>query len=452
MDEILNEMQWHAGKRVTIDLFMGDVEIDVTASREELKYTERTKTAIKKCMAALHEEIIQSTESTWQRKDITQWERRLLLQKFEGLGASLEHVHVRNGLPKDGRVSLDGLIKDFHVKTDSFVPSTKVVIIIRDDRRTLKGFEIPGYFGQRKDYPYLLVPIKTDKRAKLDSAKLLRKVEDYFASQNAAGIPIKLLSSLTFNAQRASRSGRNLKHVKREFAYRHFTYQPKAIKASQYWEIVEFTPHKDDVFVILEHFEVRGLGSWKEVFKQDIELAKLAGVKFPQIKGYKSTVKRPVDISKIVGIPYNEWQKTFHAKAFGCEPIRSMARLNLYKQKLDLFTRKSFSDSKYLLKCFDEITKHFKASHPLASFFAEAIALTKRFESARADVTLVDAVLVYTKEYQDWSIEKTFKSLIERYSLLPLIYFDSMRSSEKIVTELVKYIKFVDFYEAKSKS
>jgi hypothetical protein len=70
--------------------------------------------------------------------------------------------------------------------------------------------------------------------------------------------------------------------------------------ASDNWESISHTPTKDDVFVILSHFETSGYDIC-ECVRKDRIMASAFGATLPPVYGYKTTSKKPIDNSNCVG-------------------------------------------------------------------------------------------------------------------------------------------------------
>lgn len=291
-------------------------EVDFSANREELKYTDRTYATLRKSIKALNDEVIEHAHMIWQRDDISQWERQKLLINLRYLcGGHTDtlfkalDIPTQVGKPKAFQTNIR------HPTQDLYQTSTDYTFVIQDDNRDWYGF---------KD-----VPVSRQIVRPLDGVDAIAardELNELLKEAQLEGVPVVLLSSFEWERSSLSRRDRpspadpvDGKLLKQKHLRHEFVYSRKAKVSNRYteaasdsWQLASFTPGDDDIFVVLQRFRVVGIKDYASVFERDKLLAKLAGVTFPKILGYKSTKKQPVDASSCKGKHYLKWQEQFY--------------------------------------------------------------------------------------------------------------------------------------------
>jgi hypothetical protein len=177
-------------------------------------------------------------------------------------------------------------------------------LLLKDDMRTEKGFQF-------SHYDYVLKPVGSctlgEVQAELDA--MIAKLE-------ITGITVGRLSSVPWLAPPVKpRSTKNVKHRAR--AFRYTGEQPNYLKTlSDLWATeTERETSKDDVFVVLERFEVQGENFYAQ-YAEDKQLANVFGIAMPAVYGYKRTTKSPIEVKDCIGTVYSEWRKKFITSLF----------------------------------------------------------------------------------------------------------------------------------------
>lgn len=340
---------------------IGDVQIN--ASREELKYSPDTKSAIVAKLEALTEEFVINTIKTIETELLTPWEKKLRAQVFRKL-----HIPV----PKSVREVADGAvrIKDHPLsfcfrkrpvkkskggsgseRDDSgvlFVKETVRVLLV-DDKRSLHGFQLT-------ENDYLVRPVDPKKW------DVVRKdLDAFFAKVGITGVPILPLSSLEWESPRSNskKNYSNPKHLCR--AFRLTTRVSNRKPHSANWESVFREPLPTDVFVIIKGFEAtqRRFLEW---YREDAKLLRVFGRKMPDVLGYKTTEAKPVRAEDVIGVEYATWRKSMWrplVTSFVKEMIAK--KVWLRPRSIPVFPLLSTGDA-------GNVIKRLGADHPISSF------------------------------------------------------------------------------------
>lgn len=305
LDEVVRESELAEYARSECGVLFFDIgEVDINASREELKYSDRTRKALMEKFDLLLDEFVGHILKTLTKEDLPSWDKRKRLSSLRRLRFKiLDTDYGLEGLfgdavkiepPKEFRLTKS----DRKDSVGSIVLSDFTKLVIKDDSRSLKGFDLlPNEYLVRRSSP-----IPFDKLRKL--------LDRWCENQRIDGIPISKLSERPWTAPaKASRSTtRNDKYFRKRFE---LTGQTFYSPFSRDWTPNTEDPKSDDVFVILEAFHstvpnfsqrIRRIQSICEFFKKP----------FPTIYGYKSTEKKPVTKSMCTGIYFTEWEKKFY--------------------------------------------------------------------------------------------------------------------------------------------
>lgn len=285
-------------------LYFNIGEVQVNASREELKYSTNTKHAIIRRFNLLVEEYVTQTIDAINSNSLSAYEKRLRAQVLRGMGLpvpddfkdfTLDYVKFKKE-PKKFQVTRNGGIVGGLTVSDS------TRLLLRDDTRSIKGFNLAD-----KDY----VVHKLDDKYTIDEVR--DELTDILKQSNLDGIPTVLTSTLSWYV---APKEENEKKVNKKHKVTTFVLDPEGsfyFPWSEHWDIEEREPTADDVFVVLEGFKTHGVMGYDiyTMYKEDETLAKQFGVKLPKVYGYKSTKKKPVLASTCLGTDYRTWRTKF---------------------------------------------------------------------------------------------------------------------------------------------
>ena len=435
----------------TLNFEIGEVEI--SASREELKYTEKTNMTLLSHFETLIDEYVQYSLKILKDKNINAWTKRLRLHGLKKLGLSIpddnkdwlaDYVILYKEEDKDIKSSFNISHSDKksvnRIKVDS---STRFVV--RDNRLKVKGYHLKYY-----DYVVNPKPRTSLKVVYKELNKLIEKV-------SLTGIEVIDISTLSFSDYRAGRQYEpNKKHQISSFKYNgeHSSYNRAK---SDSWDIVQHIPSDDDIFVILDRFIPIGIDIYYH-YKEDKQLAEALSIEMPDIYGYKTTDKKPIGEEDCKGTPYKKWRKDFFKKAI--TPYIQECIENIHWKKAIAFSNSFFYHRKgtyqeKIEQMQEWLNKLVGSNHSISKLFAKYVEATNKL--LKVDKKLQEALPILIKRLEETTsskaeialenIEKQYP-LLKRYgSVKNLWNADDYYKKEptfKIAKEWAAYIKMID--------
>lgn len=287
----------HADLSGVLFFNVGDVEI--SASREELKYTDRTKEAVVNHIDATVDESIRKILEDLKKLDLNMWEKRLKARSLTDLG-------LKDGLENESLGVFAPIVKFTSKPPPTFAMTSgkwnndatgvtvkaSTCIYLRDDDRALRGY--------RLDSSDIVV------RRKVKNWDVVRAdLDKFLKEQKLDGIPIKQISSnaWTQSSRKPMREGRRIGHSQRVFEYTN----PLSVVERDRWSPVEAgAPTPEDMYIVIQQFVGVG-GDHEPSFSAICSFLKEVGVAVPKLYGYRQTPTRPVTQDSLVGIPYKKW-------------------------------------------------------------------------------------------------------------------------------------------------
>ena len=308
---------------------IGDVSI--SASRETLEYTKRTKEAIVQCVSALVAELKAEVERVISDKSISEWDRRLTVRKCaDATGSSGSsawgdydialYASLQTGGNSYASSKTFTLRRKHYHKTQSYEATTNIPvrgdtrIIIRDVNRALTRYNLVDV--DRIVYPMGGASISA----------VQEELSTLITAAKIRGIPVVLLSSLPHDptAKLAKPNAATPAAKERQFILND-KLETSRRNPSQNWSAVTRTPSPDDVYVILEGFQPVSGFSYKDfvnVVGSDRETLEWLGGTMPSIIGYRTSAKKPVQESTLLGTTYAEWRGGAMQTALEANPKR----------------------------------------------------------------------------------------------------------------------------------
>lgn len=326
---------------------IGDVEIN--ASREELKYSVSTKAAIVAKMTALVDEFVERTLAEIESTSTTKWERRLKLQVFKQFGL-LNLTKVEKGLDDDYIHLDDGGYTSFHLTHERRDDNLKKVLVseetrfvLKDDNRQIKGFSLSN-----KDYIVRKAFGQT-------WAKVEEELNKMIETKGMTGVPVVKISTLPwsqpYNRRYHGRS-RTAGHASNLKVF--VLSNPTAHVTSERWSpVVDHEPSDTDVWVVLDRFNTD-----YSLISRDRALFEALDMEMPTIYGYRSTEKNPVQTDKLLGQEYGTWS--------------NKARSELFVEKADLMAHvawKAHFTNNIDKKSATELVKKLGPTHQISKMF-----------------------------------------------------------------------------------
>jgi hypothetical protein len=298
-------------------LNFGIGEIQVSASREQLKYSTLTKKALVTKINSLIEEFVRITFEEIDSLDVTPWIRRIRLQILNEL--KLPVPKNCKELASDS-VTLYPSTKDQPTKDPTHfvitrydnagsithridVDSSTKLLLKDDGERNIKGYNLL--------YNHHLVrPLGTS-----TWEEVTKELDEVVEKAGIRGIPIEKLSDIPWHPPAKKFKEyreKNIKHQRKVFILN------SGIKRydhpwSANWEAeLRRTPQLTDVFVILQDFKTDHADyNFYQKYCDDRNMAEEFGGVMPPIYGYKSTQKKPLTDASCIGVPYLKWREPF---------------------------------------------------------------------------------------------------------------------------------------------
>ncbi len=293
---------WNLNGAVYVDIG----QVNVSASREALKYTDLTKDSITKKLLALSKEYVDTIVTDVDNKKMSLWEKRLALQPFHYLQYSLPaqfqkyaESYVRlTSIPKTV-FTIDGT-RDYD-QTFSLNVDKHVRLVVHDEkkRKSIKGYDLSSHDILCKrvgDTPWTIV---------------MAELQKFIDANQLTGIPVVKTSELTWVDYSTKKVG-NIKHRLKKFEYD----AKLAFDApySNHWSPSDKIDDASDVYVEMENFVPTCAGTnIHEMYEYDSYLCGLLGMSMPKIYSYKVTEKNPSKVR--TGIPYKTWRSDLRKKA-----------------------------------------------------------------------------------------------------------------------------------------
>lgn len=433
----------------TLKFEIGDVQI--SASREELRYTAKTKAALVEKFTSLVDEYIGKALDILDSDAETWWQKRLrvrvlkeldldLPEQYEDLGKSWVKLFDSTDLvvSDDGKEVGSGgpfgLVRN-GAATNQVTVDASLRFLVDDT-----GKKLAGYRFAHNDY---VVRGKGAKWAPDEAS--VKALEDLLTATLAAsrltGAKVERLSTLTWTQPyvKPSRSSANrAKHKATMFRLVTGSYYHKPY--SDHWEVVTRVPEATDVYVVLDHFEA---GDFYSCYREDKRLAEaLDAGELPAVYGYKTTEKKPVDRSKLVGTEYSTWRRTWAQGLM--TPERAAIAQACYWDGIGGSGSARRVD-------LNEVVKALGRKHPISQLIAKSRSAHHRLRkvSQATYISLAERCGI-TAETSD--AEKAHAEVVERYPLIKLtdgqlanLWTYGWRKDRDVrLTAWAQYIKLVD--------
>lgn len=283
-------------------LFFKIGEVQINASREELKYSDETINALITRFNDLIEEYVRTTLKEVEDSGLTQIERRIRLWQFSSLKFAIPEALQDLMNPKVDVGELEDFSfhvigswdKKFPESVGHFDIRNHLVLVLKDDSRVFRGFKLPE--------GALIVKLKNMKSSNWD--KMMPKFESIIKDLKIQGVRIVRLSSCAFNRPHTFRGyAINEKHRVSTFRFK----ENKRGSGSENWTIEEHTPNDADVFVIIKSFYVLGGYNFFNNYLKMERFLGIFGEKMPAVYGYKSTDRIPIENKDVKGKEFLIW-------------------------------------------------------------------------------------------------------------------------------------------------
>lgn len=293
-------------------------EVHISASREELKYSNSTKQTIVKRFTELADEFVTTTLNIIHSQSLSSWDKRLrcrILTNFDlpipddSKKLATNYIDIQEK-PENFATTFQFLSKDESCPVKRVYVGEDTRIVLVDDTRKMAGF--------RLDYHDLMLHKKD---AKYSWEEVLKELGGFLIIHLLDGIPVTKLSEQTWIAPFVKHKAKKVANPK--YFRRSFVLTPSdrsyCSPLSRYWEPTQIdrVATDKDVFVLLDGFKTEGPHQGFDLYnnyKRDKRLVENFGMEMPSVYGYKTSEKKPLKISDCAGISYQEWQKKIIAE------------------------------------------------------------------------------------------------------------------------------------------
>lgn len=281
-------------------LYFNIGEVDVSASRETLEYTQRTKDAIKRKIESLVSHVRVFINEVRNDPTLTPWQRELkLLDLRNQYGKFVDPIRYSIRLKSPDGVPQHFMLRSvdngkFKNAQDAIAVHPQTRIIFRDINRALSRVET-------ERYDVFCIPAG---RANMDNA--FAQLNEVVAASGATGVPILRFSELPYTPT-VHATDRKLKATDAFFTFRDKSYHGYNFKhPSKNWELCEAEPTSNDLYIMLDKFRPDNEHSFVNRLYTDKLILNWLGVDIPPIYGYRKVANSPEPI----GVPYSTWRKT----------------------------------------------------------------------------------------------------------------------------------------------
>lgn len=298
---------WECLSNLSGGVYVPIGEVEFSASREELQYTEVTIKAITEALKALMEDYVNDAMSSIKAEGVTGWDRRLKagflahILKFP-LPKDLKHL-TETGVPLYSREQ--GIPTTFKLVNNSHEACYRVnvrqdahILILDDKVRTVQGWRF------NNSYDVLAIP-----QGDATYEQVKAEIETFAQAAGIDGVPIDCLTKRGYWSSPRSVNGKrrypaNQKHKDRCFTLNE-GFHDSTPRSAQWTSAVP--PEGEHLFVIISEFSPKG--SSLSDMRRDMELLASWKVEWPTIYGYKTTDAKPVKPEDIEnGMAYATWR------------------------------------------------------------------------------------------------------------------------------------------------
>lgn len=423
-----SEFQHLLGKTLLMNnasvvLFFNIGDVEISANREQLKYTETTRRKLLEKLTLLSAEIDADINSMCQDVSLTDWDKILKFDAFTRAGINVASHKTNYGIKHyfyiNVKTSKEGSL---YINTNTFP------IIIRDTRKALGGFKIPSNlcsYRRKNAISTLLTPT-----GGYTVQQVKDEVEAELKKNKSFGLPIKLLSEFEWSKPYSNK----VRKDKKVFMYTFSLYS-----SSGEWEMIDdHKESKDDVYVILNaanRIENNELHRAFSGASKDKIVADFLKVKFPTIIGYK--VRKSSRQKNFLGQTYESWQKQFYKNCFNNVEYLQQLELNGWEKIFPYMI-----DAKRIKSSIDFLIESgLSKEHDFVAYLNRAISVyevyTKHYKARHVNLKCPEN---YVSEAE--SIEKKLKELYPIMDFRTFLNFHSIDTALK--HSYVEYIKLKD--------
>lgn len=365
-------------------------EIQVSASRESLKYGESTQIIIAQKINNLIDAYLTKLWAELDNPKLTHWNKRLMAQRLRYFNKEVPNYESTiNPLPKANTFVLSNHGHKNHIS--NLYIKDNLTFYVQDSPRAMTGYSLPYYSVVVRP----VTPVGKNKKATVK--EVLDELTVYLESARLTGIPVKWLSEQNWTAPRRTRSQRNPAPKGTFFQYLGIDGQPR----SQCWETTDKTPEDTDIFVILEEFIPKMPGYFFSAYQRANKICSWLGRPIPIIYGYKSTPKKVVEDDECKGTSFEKWYNS----------IKLLAETKA--EELGLVCDDSMIDKSRV----DFIEKYLGEDHIIVKFFKKVLQANEidiKTEFAKTNEEVIKNQIIATYDLLKWQSSLTYSFIFEQ--------------------------------------
>lgn len=415
-------------------------EVHISASREELKYSDLTKQALKQKFDALIDEYVQQSVRHLESLQCTPWEKRWKYAELTQLNLPLPKKYVEQS---------ESIVPDPTPVSFTFTPGYKILplrrlhftkdsrIVLRDDsHRWLKGYDLNS-----NDFVV--------RRAKTHTwAQVTTELTKFLSDHQLTGIPTEKLSTMSW---RPPPGGHNTSSGMdpTKYKFKVFRLIPNELlqtrrgrrAPSRSWEAFPHQPEATDVFVVLRGFRPEWDG-FADHYRTDQELAESCGEIMPVVYGYRSTKNHEMNAEDLPGTEYTAWRVAFREQLRALPKVQEYITLLQWARMFEQYHYWSWKrDVKSLL---GRAARTLGSKHYVVQFLTTGYRM-RMFYQRKPNRKLIRAAEILTRSEAPNSAEDVLKAIREKYPLLTTNpqFFGTLLSTDHQQLWL-DYIKAID--------
>lgn len=293
-------------------IFPDPKDVDITPSRESLKYTDRTLAAIRQTLTRLFQDLEQHVHHIANRPDWSNFEKRLALARIgtcnikwpKDINRYMQwHSYITPRTFKLKRVH-----QNQSSATNNIFINKSIKIFV--GRRVLN-------FGPESYY--VAYPNKAGKDG-VEQAK--RELDQILKDNLLDGIPVLDVPSVPRKKKRSKPYSNNTLL----FAIKGTTLN--ANKPSEQWEPVDGNPRHGSPFLFLDRFQAVGMNNPEKVINALWDLQDILGEDKTPVYGVRILKRHPMTKEKVKSeyglVPFTEWVNTFIEQRWTREHVAAL--------------------------------------------------------------------------------------------------------------------------------
>lgn len=287
-------------RRISGALFFNIGDVQISASREELKYSDSTKAIIAKRLEELIEEYVKQTIDGLVSQKLTPWEQRIRLHILTELDLDIpkeweELSEQRIEIPEKLMPETFTICHGNSRNIGRIVCTEHTRLVLKNDPRALEAFQL-------KNHDYLIRKVD-----QADWEDIQKELDKLCSKLGIEGIPIKNIAEIGNDPYYVPKVTPDRLKGKR-FRFEPDQKHPFGSPFSPHWKPDRKEPTASDVYVIMRKFnptQINFFNAWG----RDSKLSEAMGLTMPDIIGYRTTKKEPIDEGFVPGTTYKAWSE-----------------------------------------------------------------------------------------------------------------------------------------------